>query len=67
MHVFWYIVFQVLTVILKKYMIYTASLPVPLFIVVYIALSVDIYHFYNFLEPDPTFSEKRFLSQIFIF
>ena len=23
--------------------------------------------FYNFLEPDPTFSEKRFLIQIFIF
>ena len=47
----------------------TASLPVPLFLVVLhpLAFTSADFIFYNFLEPNPTFSDKRFLSQVFIF
>ena len=46
----------------------TASLPVPLFLVVLhrIRIYISRYYFYNFLDPNPTFTEKRFLSRIFI-
>ena len=46
----------------------TASLPVPLFLVVLhrIRIYISRYQFYNFLEPNPTFTEKRFLSRFFI-
>ena len=46
----------------------TASLLVPLFLVVlhHITIYIRRYHFYNFLEPKPTFTGKRFLSRIFI-
>ena len=48
---------------------YTASLPVPLFLVVLhrIRIYISRYYCYNFLELNPTFIEKRFLSRIFIF
>ena len=46
----------------------TASLPVPLFLVVlhHITIYIRRYYFYNCLEPNPRFTGKRFLSQIFI-
>ena len=46
-----------------------ASLQVPLFLVAlhHTKTYISRYHFYNFLEPNPTFTEKRFSSQIFIF
>ena len=46
----------------------TAGLPVPLFLAVlhHIRIYISIYDFYNFLEPNPTFTEKRFSSRIFI-
>ena len=45
-----------------------ANLPVPLFLVVLhrITICIRIYHFYNYLEPNPTFTGKRFLSRIFV-
>ena len=45
----------------------TVSLPVPLFLVVLhlIRTYISRYHFYNFIEPNPTFTDKRFSSQIF--
>ena len=45
----------------------TASLQVPLFLVVLqnIRTYISRYHFYNFLEPNPTFTEKKFSSRIF--
>ena len=54
------------TKVLKVYASYkriqdTASLPVPLFLVVLhrIRIYISRYHFYNFLGPNPTFSEKN--------
>ena len=46
----------------------TASIPVPLFLVVlhHIIINISRYHFYKFLEPNPTFSEKHFSARIFI-
>ena len=46
-----------------------ASMPAPLFLVVLhrIRTYISRYLLYNFLEPNPTFTEKRFLSRIFIF
>ena len=45
-----------------------ASLPVPLFLAVLHRMTVYIrgYHFYNFLEPNPTFTGKKISPQIFI-
>ena len=41
----------------------TVSLPVPLFLVLHrIRIYIGRYHFYNFIEPNPTFTEKRFSS-----
>ena len=38
----------------------TASIPVPLFLVVlhHIIIYISRYHFYKFLKPNPTFTEK---------
>ena len=62
--------FQVLKVLfIKEYEIYTASLPVPLFLVVlhHIRIYISRYHFYNFLEPNPTFTEKKDFRHEFSF
>ena len=47
----------------------TASLPVPLFLVVlhHIRIYISRYHFYNFLEPNPTFTEKKDFRHEFSF
>ena len=66
--VLWYIVFQVLKVPrIKEYKI-TASLPVLLFLAVLqrIRIYISRYHFYNFLEHNPTFTGKEILPRIFI-
>ena len=45
-----------------------ANLPVPPFLAVLHRMTIYIrgYHFYNFLEPNPTFTGKKFSLQIFI-
>ena len=61
-HVFWYIVFQVLKLLfIKKYKIEVVNqfLYFLLFYITWVFTSADII-FYNFLEPNPSFSEKRF-------
>ena len=47
----------------------TASLPVPLFLVVLhrISFYISRYHFCNFLEPNPTFPEKKIFDANFYF
>ena len=46
-----------------------ASLPVPLFLVVLhrIIIYISRYHFYNFLEPNSTFTEKKIFVTNFHF
>ena len=69
MHVFWYIVFQFLKLLLiKKYKIELVNqfLYFLLFYITSAFTSADII-IYNFLEPNPSFSEERFSPQIFIF
>ena len=63
--VFWYIIFQVLKVVLIKKVQDTANLPVPLFLVVLHCISR--YRFYNFLESNPKFSEKKDFHREFSF
>ena len=72
-HVFWYIVFQVLKLLLiKKYKIELVNqfLYLLLFYITSAFTQADIISD-NFLEPNPSFSEsfpeKRFPPQIFIF
>ena len=66
MHVFWYIVFQVLKLLLiKKYKIELVKqfLYFLLFYITPAFTQADII-FYNFLEPNPTFSEKKIFTQV---
>ena len=51
--------------LIKEYEICTASVPVPLFLVVLYHIRIFLHHI-NFLEPNPTFTEKIFSSPIFI-
>ena len=46
----------------------TASLPVPSFLIALhrVRIHINRYHFYNILEPNPTFTEKKVSSRIFI-
>ena len=69
MYVFWYIVFQVLKLFLiKKYNIELVKqfLYFLLFYITPAFTSADII-FYNFLEPNPTFSEKKIFATNFNF
>ena len=69
-HAFWYILFQVLKVLLMKKIRDTASLPVPLFLVIIhrISFYISRYHFFTtFQKRIQHFLEKDFRSKFSVF